>query len=123
MANPGLIRLYMVGLSRLRMRVALRGEQLAQKRTRTALEQTIEARRSRLLSSSAEISPTERDFRVINADPGHDAPVRIRRAAPMGTALVIFSTAICLMLLVNEPPLAAARVSVTPAGFRQITLD
>ena len=104
------------------------GQQIAQDRIVMALEKTFEARRRRILLSSAIISPVQwivilvLDVLVLIII----AMVHLDRRATSAIYLFVFSTAVAaslVLLMINDRPFSAGGFTVGPAALQQIGID
>ena len=104
------------------------GQQLAQERAVIAIEQALEARRSRILLSEAAIAPSQWLAIIVLTTLifVSIAMVHIDRRATVGVSLFIFSSAVaaCLvLLLLNDRPFAAGGFTLEPTALRQVQFD
>ncbi len=101
------------------------GQQIAQQRAVVALEQALEARRSRILLSKASIAPIQ--WIVILTLDGLMlvtlAMVHIDRPAAAVSSMLVLSTAIAatlVLLLVYDRPLSSGGITLQPIALREI---
>jgi hypothetical protein len=104
------------------------GERAVQDRAVMALERILEARRSRVLLSSAVIAPVQwlviliLDALVLITI----VMVHLDRRATAAVNLFVFSTAVAaslVLLMVNDRPFSAGGLTVSPAVLQQIAID
>jgi hypothetical protein len=104
------------------------GQQIAQHRTVIALQNALEARRSRILLSSAVIAPVQwlviltLDALVLMTI----AMVHFDHQIAAAAGIFIFSTAVaaCLVLLmINDRPFSDGGFTIEPVALRQIDID
>jgi hypothetical protein len=104
------------------------GQRVAQEHAVVALERALEARRGRILLSSAVVAPAQ--WMVIFALDALIlttlAMVHMDRRATAAAGMFVFSTAVaaCLVLLmINDRPFSPGGFVVQPASLRQVGLD
>jgi hypothetical protein len=100
-------------------------QRLAQQRTLVAIEQALEARRSRIMLSQAEIAPIQWAVILILTILilVTIALVHIHTPTAMGVTLFIFSTAIAIcyvLLFVYDRPFGAGGFTVEPTALRAV---